>query len=110
MKKILLCVAGVGAEMRVGEFVDALFGDAAARKIKLAQRLHHPDIDREGGLKSAREQQDAVGNLRADAGKSHQFVPGGFDLRFHPAYHRYTRGHRSFVGLLRAGRCGSFRP
>lgn len=73
MEKILLSVAGVWAEMRGGKAAQAWFTGAAAREIKPLQRAFNPDIHGKRGIKSVGEQQDAVGNLAADAAKFHQF-------------------------------------
>ena len=72
MEKILLGVTGVRPEMRRGKMTQFLFADAAARKIKLLQRALNPDINRKRGIESAGEQQNAVGNLAADAAQFHQ--------------------------------------
>jgi hypothetical protein len=47
MKQILLSVASVGSEMGGGEPMEPVQLHASMRKIKLAQRFHDPDIDRE---------------------------------------------------------------
>ena len=75
MKKILLGVTGVRAEMRRGKVTQTFFRHASAWKIKLAQRAFHPDIHRKRRIKSVGEQQDAIGNFAADAAEFHQFRP-----------------------------------
>src|SRR5271166_3351541 len=73
MKKILLGVTGVRAEMRGGKAPQALLAGAPAREIKPLQRAFNPDIHRKRGLKSVGEQQNAIGNLPADTAQFHQF-------------------------------------
>ena len=80
MKKILLGITGVRAEMRGGKAAQALLAGAAAREIKLLQRAFNPDIHGKRGIKSVGEQQNAVGNLPADAAQFHQLRPG-FGMR-----------------------------
>src|SRR5471030_2273040 len=62
MKKILLGVTGVRAEMRGGKAAQAWFAGAAAREIKPLQRAFNPDLHGKRGIKSVGEQQNAVGN------------------------------------------------
>ena len=72
MKKILLRVTGVGAEVRAGEIQQTLGRGPAFGKVKLAQRLHHPNIDGERLLKTVGEEQGAVGDLVTDTAQAHQ--------------------------------------
>ena len=73
MKKILLGIAGVRAEMRGGKAAQALLAGTAAREIKLLQRAFNPDIHGKRGIKAIGEEQNAVGNLSAHAAQFHQF-------------------------------------
>ena len=73
MKKILLGITGVRAEMRGGKAAQAWLAGAAAREIKPLQRAFNPDIHGKRGIKSVAEQQNAVGNLPAHAAQFHQF-------------------------------------
>jgi len=73
MKKILLGVTGVRAEMRGGKAAQAWLAGAAAREIKPLQRAFNPDIHGKRGIKSVGEEQNAVGNLPAHAAQFHQF-------------------------------------
>ena len=73
MKKILLGVTGVRAEMRGGKAAQAWPAGAAAREIKPLQRAFNPDIHGKRGIKSVGEEQNAVGNLPAHAAQFHQF-------------------------------------
>jgi len=72
MKKILLGVTGVRAEMRGGKAAQAWLAGAAAREIKPLQRAFNPDIHGKRGIKSVGEEQNAVGNLPAHAAQFHQ--------------------------------------
>jgi hypothetical protein len=72
MKKILLGVTGVRAEMRGCKATQAWLAGAAAREIKPLQRAFNPDIHGKRGIKSVGEQQNAVGNLPAHAAQFHQ--------------------------------------
>ena len=76
MKKILLGVTGVRAEMRGGKAAQAWLAGAAAREIKPLQRAFNPDIHGKRGIKSVGEEQNAVGNLPAHAAQFHQFEAG----------------------------------
>jgi hypothetical protein len=76
MKKILLGVTGVRAEMRGGKAAQAWLAGAAAREIKQLQRAFNPDIHGKRGIKSVGEEQNAVGNLPAHAAQFHQFRAG----------------------------------
>ncbi len=73
MKKILLGIAGVRAEMRGGKAVQAWPAGAAALEIKPLQRAFNPDIHGKRGIKSVGEEQNAVGNLPTHAAQFHQF-------------------------------------
>ena len=81
MEKILLGVTGVWAEMGLGELFEPFSTYPAVGEVELLQSFPHPDIDRERGLEPVREQQDAIGDLSADAGQFHQSPAGGFDRR-----------------------------
>jgi len=76
MKKILLGVTGVRAEMRGGKAAQAWPAGAAAREIKPLQRAFNPDIHGKRGIKSVGEEQNAVGNLPAHAAQFHQLRAG----------------------------------
>ena len=56
MKQILLGITAADAEMFGCKPVQPLHGDFSFGKVKLPQRFHHPDIDRESGLKSIGEE------------------------------------------------------
>ena len=73
MKKILLGVTGVRAEMRGGKLTQSLCRHPPARKIKLSQRTLHPDIHGKRGVKAVGKQQDTIGNFAANAAQFHQF-------------------------------------
>lgn len=73
MKEILLGQAGVRAEMRARQFFDAIAFGARFAEIN-PQRFFDPHIDREGGGKIVGEEENAVGDFFADAGK---FAKGG---------------------------------
>ena len=72
MKQVLLGVAGIRPKMGVDETAKPGRAWAAFGKIELSQRLHHPDVDGERLLETVGEKQNAVGDLRSDAGKSCQ--------------------------------------
>ncbi len=74
MKKVLLGVAGVGAEMGLTETAQAGEVGAAPGEIKAPQRAGDPDIDGKGLLKTVREEQNTVGDFDAHA---MQFQQGG---------------------------------
>jgi len=63
MKQILLRIAGIGPEVGARKPKKALGFGTAFREIKLAQRLHHPNIDGEGALKSVGEEQNTICDL-----------------------------------------------
>jgi len=74
MKKVLLRVSGLRPEMRRGKVLKPFGTDAAARKIKLAQRTFDPDIHRECAIEAEGEQQHAIGNFVPDTAQFHQFL------------------------------------
>src|SRR5437879_3954614 len=76
MKQRLLRVAGVDAKVGVNEMTQLRGGGSAVRKVELTQRLHHPDIHRERLVESVGKEENAVGDLQADAGKSREPAPG----------------------------------
>ena len=73
MKKILLRVTGVRAEMRRGKVLKPFGADAAAWEIKFAQRAFDPDVHGKRAVKTIGEKQDAIGNFAAYATQGHQF-------------------------------------
>ena len=74
MKKVLLRVSGMRPEMRRGKVLKPFGTDAAARKIKLAQRAFHPHVHRERAIETVGEQQHAVGNFVPDTAQFHQLL------------------------------------
>src|SRR4030095_12600213 len=73
MKEILLCVAGVVAEVAGGEFAQPAGGDLAlSREVKLSQHALDPDIDGERAQSLETEKQRAIRHLLADAGQPAQ--------------------------------------
>ena len=74
MKKILLCVTGMRPEMRRGKVLKPFGADAAAWKIKFAQRTFNPDIHRERAIEAKGEQQHTVGDFAANTAQFHQFL------------------------------------
>jgi len=72
MKKILLGVTGMRAEMRRGEVAQFLFAHTAARKVKLPQRALYPHVHRKRSIKAVGEQQNTIGDFPPDAAKLHQ--------------------------------------
>ncbi len=73
MKKILLGVTGVWAEMSRGKILKPFGTDAAAREIKFAHRAFDPDIHRKRAVKAVGEQQHTIGNFFTDTAQLHQF-------------------------------------
>lgn len=55
MKEILLRITAVDSEMFGRESMQPLDFDFSFWKVKLPQGFHHPDIDRESGLKAIGE-------------------------------------------------------
>src|ERR1700756_2791353 len=74
MKKILLRVTGIAAEVSLRETMQPRTAGASPGKIKLAQGFHDPDIHRERRLKTVCKEQDAIVNLRSHAGELEQFL------------------------------------
>ena len=74
MKKILLRVTGVRAEMRRGKALKPFGADAAAWEIKFAQRAFDPDVHGKRAVKTIGEKQDAIGDFAAHAAQFHQFL------------------------------------
>src|SRR5258708_2019857 len=72
MKEVLLGIAGVGAEMSGGKFMQLAQTAPASGKIKLPQSLHDPDIHRKSGWETISEEQDTIGDLAANAAQTHQ--------------------------------------
>ena len=90
MKKILLGVTGVRAEMRRGKMPQPFVTDPASREIEFAQRAFDPHIHGKGAVKTKGEEQDAIGNFAPDATQGHQFparfrqgqMPQPFQIEF----------------------------
>ena len=78
VKQILLGVAVVGGEVFLDECTQLLGGGIAAGKVELAQGFYDPGIKREGLGMGVGEEEDAVSNLGADAGKPLKLSLGGF--------------------------------
>jgi len=81
-EEVLLSPAGVGAEVVAGEMSQLAGGDAlVVGEIDAAQGTFDPDIDGEGVVESAGEEEGAVGDFLADAGEFYQFFQSA--LVFH---------------------------
>ena len=78
MKQILLGVAVVGGEVFLDECMQLLGGGIAAGEVELAQGFYDPGIKRECLGMGVGEEEDAVSNLGADAGKALKLGLGGF--------------------------------
>lgn len=77
VEEVLLGVAGVGAEVGVGEVSDAGGGDVAfAAEVELPEDALDPDVDGDGGEAFAGEEEDAVGDLFADSVEFHEMGAG----------------------------------
>ena len=74
MKEILLGVAGIRTEVSGDEAFQPVRRGTTLRKIQMAQRFLYPDVHRKGFLESVGEQQNAIGNLFADAPDPQQFL------------------------------------
>ena len=74
MKKVLLGVTGVRAEMGRGKMLKPFGADVAAWKIKFAQRAFHPHVHRKRAIEAIGEQQYAVGDFATDTAQFHQFL------------------------------------
>src|ERR1043166_3747939 len=70
MKKILLGITCMGSEIAGCELQDARGLRTPLREVQLAQRFHHPDIDRESARKTICEQEYAIRDLVSDSGKT----------------------------------------
>jgi hypothetical protein len=96
VEQILLSVATPGTKVFGGETVEALEFDVAAREVKLAQGLHNPDVDREGGLIPVGKQKDAISDFAAHAGQFYQLSTGSFDAYMTKFFEiDFTIGHGS---------------
>ena len=69
------------AEMRRGKVTQALCRHSASRKIKPAQRAFDPHVHRKRGVEAVGKQRHAIGDLRADAARSHPNHRARFGLR-----------------------------
>ena len=74
MEQILLRVTGARAEMCGRKPVQALHADSPPGKVKLLERPHHPNIDREGRLEPVSEEQDTIGDLPPHARQGQQLI------------------------------------
>ena len=81
VKQILLGIAVVGGEVFLNEGLQLLRGGIAAGEVELAQGFYDPGIKWEGLGMGVGEEEDAVSNLGADAGKALELGLGGFIIQ-----------------------------
>src|SRR5437867_1501320 len=72
VKEILLGIPRIRTEVCPNEPAQPLRRRPALREVKLADRLAHPNVDRECLLKAIGEQENAIGNLLADSRQADQ--------------------------------------
>ena len=107
MKKVLLRVSGMRPEMRRGKVLKPFGTDAAARKIKLAQRAFHPHVHRERAIETVGEQQHAVGNFVPDTAQFHQLLAR---FRLRQMAQAFRSNLPSAIFRAAASRCGARNP
>jgi hypothetical protein len=73
VKEVKLGVAGEGAEVVCGEASHGGIADVLVLEVSLLHDLSDPRVNWESFIFAHRVKQDAVGDLRADAGKSYEF-------------------------------------